>query len=718
MSDSAVSDSSPQFHDSNSIAELVRRLTEAEAALNQALGGPVDAIIDPDRATPILLIEAQKALRESEARYNRLMQRIAAVVIEMDPDGTIRFVNDAASVVTGYRPEELLGQRGQDMLFPGSLRRQVDVLNARFQTGDVTGYELVLMAKDARQVMLEFNSANQYRADGTLEKIVGLGVDITQRKQAEQELDEYRQQLESMVDERTAELKFANQALRESEERYRLAARATQDVIWDWNLVTDEVHWNIAIASHMGYLDALKGTDINWWHERVHPGDQDQVVRSLPEFLTEDEVYRSAEYRFRKADGEYAHVLDRAYVGYDDDGNPVRIVGAMFDITALRQAEAAEREQRMLAEVLHEIALTMISVLDLPAVLDSILAGVERVVPYDTVDLIVLEEDDAFIVESRGYDKYGMAPPLQRAPLAWWEYPLLQQMVKTRQPVMVSDIQRSADWVSLVADEWRRSFVGIPILLHDQVIGFINLTSIQVDFFTPMLVERLQILAHQAALAVRSARLYEQAQAAAAAQERERLARDLHDAVSQTLFSASMIADALQHKWQADPHSIGPRLEQLLQLTRGAQAEMRTLLFELRPTALFEAKLGDLLPQLMMAVRSRKWIETVIRVDDTINPPPDVKICLYRIAQESLNNVVKHSGANQVTMRLQMRQKQIELEISDNGQGFDPAGVATDSFGLKMMRERAEAVGAQVIVSSVLGQGTRVSVVWKQPAEN
>jgi PAS domain S-box-containing protein len=715
MSDSTGSLSSPQSH--VSIAELVRRLAEAEAALTEALGGPVDAIVDPDRATPILLVEAQEALRESEARYHRLITRIAAVVIEMDPDGVIQFVNDAASTVTGYRPDELFGQRAQDVLFPGALRQQIDGLFDLFRAGDVTEFELMLAAKDGRQVILEFNSANQYRADGTLEKIVGLGVDITQRKQAEQELDDYRRHLENQVEQRTVQLQSTNEALLESEERYRLAARATQDVIWDWNLETDEVHWNIAIASHIGYLEALKGTGIGWWRDRIHPQDRDQIIHSISEVIAGSKDFWSAEYRFRKADGDYAYVLDRGYVGYNEDHQPVRMVSAMFDATALRQAEAAEREQRRLAEVLREIALKMISVLDLPDVLDSILSGIERVVFYDTADLILIEEGgSAYITESRGYEKYGKTSPLSNAPFAWWEYPLLQQMVKTRRPVIVPDIRTCADWVQLVDQEWRRSYIGVPILLQDDVIGFFNLVSTQTNYFTPAMGDRLQLVAHQAALAVQSARLHQQARSAAATQERERLARDLHDAVSQSLFSASMIAEALQHQWKKiDPDRVDARLDQLLQLTRGAQAEMRTLLLELRPTALLEAKLEDLLPQLVTAIQSRKQIDIGIQLDDGIDPPPDVKICLYRIAQESLNNVIKHSGATQALVRLHLQQDQVELKISDNGQGFDPAGVAADSFGLKMMSERAEAVGAQVTVTSALGQGTHVNVLWVPP---
>ena len=130
-----------------------------------------------------------------------------------------------------------------------------------------------------------------------------------------------------------------------------------------------------------------------------------------------------------------------------------------------------------------------------------------------------------------------------------------------------------------------------------------------------------------------------------AEEERIRLARDLHDAVSQTLFSTSLIAEVLPRLWERNKEEGLKKLEEVRQLTRGALAEMRTLLFELRPAALADAELSDLLRQLAESVIGRARVPVTLEVEGTCAIPPDVKIAFYRIAQEALNNIAKHSGS-------------------------------------------------------------------------
>jgi ligand-binding sensor domain-containing protein/signal transduction histidine kinase len=198
----------------------------------------------------------------------------------------------------------------------------------------------------------------------------------------------------------------------------------------------------------------------------------------------------------------------------------------------------------------------------------------------------------------------------------------------------------------------------------------------------------------------------------AVAEERGRLARELHDAVTQTLFSASLIAEVLPELWQRNRDEALRRLEELRQLNRGALAEMRTLLLELRPAALEKAELRDLLRQLADALRSRAGLAVVVEADEVCALPTDVKVAFYRIAQEALNNIVKHARANQVNVRLRCETNAVELEIADDGKGFDPTEVSTEHHGLRIMRERAEAIGARFQVKSEPGHGTQVLVTW------
>ncbi|HEX5689388.1 MAG TPA: sensor histidine kinase, partial [Roseiflexaceae bacterium] len=191
-----------------------------------------------------------------------------------------------------------------------------------------------------------------------------------------------------------------------------------------------------------------------------------------------------------------------------------------------------------------------------------------------------------------------------------------------------------------------------------------------------------------------------------------RLARDLHDAVTQTLFSTSLIADVLPRLWSANPPEAQRRLGELRQLTRGALAEMRTLLLELRPSSLMETSLHELLRQLSEATTGRARIPVTLVVDGQCQLAPEIQISFYRIAQEALNNVARHAGASQARVQLLCQDTQIELLIWDDGHGFDPHAVAPEHLGLGIMRERAEAIGATLRIESEQGHGTHVRLFW------
>jgi PAS domain S-box-containing protein len=196
--------------------------------------------------------------------------------------------------------------------------------------------------------------------------------------------------------------------------------------------------------------------------------------------------------------------------------------------------------------------------------------------------------------------------------------------------------------------------------------------------------------------------------------ERTRLARDLHDAVTQTLFSASLIAEVLPEIWDMDEAEARKSTEELRQLTRGALAEMRTLLLELRPAALTQARFPDLVKQLSEAVIGRARLPVHLDVTGEYEMPPDVKVAFYRIAQESLNNIMKYARASQVKIQLRLECCNVHMEIRDNGIGFDPSAIRPTSLGMRIMRERAEAIHACLNISSSPGQGSTVSLNWNE----
>ena len=223
----------------------------------------------------------------------------------------------------------------------------------------------------------------------------------------------------------------------------------------------------------------------------------------------------------------------------------------------------------------------------------------------------------------------------------------------------------------------------------------------------------------QAALAIENARLRTQMEQDAVAAERNRLARELHDSVTQMLFSASLIAEVLPSIWQRSQEQGVEGLNEIRQLTRGALAEMRSLLLELRPHALEEARLEDLLPQLAELISGRIRTPVAVHIQGQALLPVDVRVAFYRIAQEALNNIVKHSQADEISLGLicadpgQSGQcRRAEMTIADNGCGFDEGPEPASHFGFNIMKERAQAIQARLEISSQVNCGTRITLTW------
>jgi nitrate/nitrite-specific signal transduction histidine kinase len=287
-------------------------------------------------------------------------------------------------------------------------------------------------------------------------------------------------------------------------------------------------------------------------------------------------------------------------------------------------------------------------------------------------------------------------------------------VMSTGKPAVVEDTHKEQRVATRITEpESIRSFMHVPIKIKGQLFGVFNFSYLTPRTFSEDEQRLFIALAQRAAMAIENAQLYEQAQFAATAEERQRLARELHDAVTQTLFSSSLIADVLPRIWERNPEEGRRRLEELRQLTRGALAEMRTLLMELRPSALVEVELGDLLRQLSEAFIGRSRIPIQLDIDTSRQIPPDVKVGLYRIAQEALNNIAKHSGASQVILALRSQDEGLELSIADNGCGFDPSGISSAHLGLKIMSERSREIGVHLTVDSQTGTGTKVIAQWK-----
>jgi signal transduction histidine kinase len=198
-------------------------------------------------------------------------------------------------------------------------------------------------------------------------------------------------------------------------------------------------------------------------------------------------------------------------------------------------------------------------------------------------------------------------------------------------------------------------------------------------------------------------------------EERQRIARDMHDAVSQTLFTASMVADALPSHWKSSDEKGLEGIDKLKTLTKGALAELRSILLELRPETILGSDLGGLIEQLAIGSMSYLEVSPNLSIEGNHTLPDEVQIAIYRIAQEIFSNIVKHSRATSIKVDFVNRGNSIHLSITDNGVGFITEDKHQDRFGLKIIQERATLIGAHVEIESEVDKGTEICLDWPAP---
>ena len=289
---------------------------------------------------------------------------------------------------------------------------------------------------------------------------------------------------------------------------------------------------------------------------------------------------------------------------------------------------------------------------------------------------------------------------------------LLGAMLADPTPYRTDDV--TADprfWGWPAAHPEMRSFLGVPIVFRGDVIGAFYLTDKEgADGFDAADQRLIEVLAAHAAVAMENARLFDASRELGVAEERNRLARDLHDTVTQTLFSLSLTAEAAASSLRSDPARAEAELAHVRELARTALGELRSLINELRPVALEAEGLVAALGKRLAVLGRANGFETELRVDGEVDLGLDAEVALLRIAQEALSNAVRHARARTVCVELAVGPDAVTLVVRDDGRGFDPdaRAVRARRLGLTSMRERAAALGGTLAVESAPGAGTAV----------
>lgn len=384
---------------------------------------------------------------------------------------------------------------------------------------------------------------------------------------------------------------------------------------------------------------------------------------------------------------------------------------------AIRHARLfdAERRAREQAATILEATRSVTSSLQLHAVLTEAGRCIAAAIGQPACAIWLLNEagtalTPAFRVAERANPSLdAIFASLPMLPLN--EVPRARQMVEHPEPLIV----RADDGLSEPEMEvWRRlpfhTYVAVPLAARDTVIGTAVVPVVGSRTFSPEGVEVATAIARSTALALENARLHERSQQLAVLEERNRLARDLHDSVTHALFSMSLISQALPTLIDRDIARARERIDRLNELGRGALAEMWALIFELRPAALEEQGLSVALTTHAAAFESREGIAVDLQIEADHRLPNQIEEAVFRVAQEALHNVAKHARATRVTVRLTVSPDELDLLVQDDGTGFDAAAqaAARRTLGLTSMRERAVLLGGDCTIASAPAHGTTI----------
>lgn len=502
----------------------------------------------------------EEQIRGGEELYRQLIETAYEGVWIVDEQAVTTYVNERLTRMLGYTREEMLGRPVFDFIVEEEQEHARQNLEQR-RRGKVEQFERRLKHKNGETLWV-MASLSPIIEEGRFKGALGMITDINEIKKAQADLKEALDEMERRVEERTRELSEANAALRreisehletewllkEQHERFDFVARATNDLIYDWDIPSDMVWFNDAAEALLGYPGGTVREGKDRWLQLVHPRDREGLEKRFQNFLATKQQLWSAEYRVRRMDGSYVTLFDQAYLIYDEDGNPRRFVGTASDISARVQAEEARKK-----------------------------------------------------------------------------------------------------------------------LLHSVV--------------------------------------------AAYEEERKRVARELHDQLSQQLIAMNLVLESLKAESSLSERAVR-QVEGLQRELDELAGEVTRIEWNLHPAALEGADLYEAIQNQVEQWSERARIQLLTDIDvnqDKLSLP--AKTCLFRLIQESLTNIYKHSKAREVTLSLKERGGEVLLVIADDGVGFDlreQQERAASGLGLRSMRERVELLGGHFDIETSRGSGTSI----------
>ena len=537
----------PVFHGLLNQVVYLERVQNKELYLQPIEGTPfyvaatVTVLSSGDAAEQTLLywsirdITKHKILEDIWRQYEFIANTSKDLMMLIDTEYRYVAVNEAFCRLHNRTRSDVINYPVADILGHDYFEQEMKPYLDRCFAGQEVNYQTSVGIPVMDQRYFEVMYYPYTNFEGQVTQVVIVSRDVTKRKLAEEALQRAHEELEGRVAERTQELSRINaylkqqivererakEALLVSEERYKHLLKAVTDYIYLVQVSEGQpltTYHSPACVAVTGYNSEEYEANPNLWYEMIHPDDQQEVVSRLNRLLSGKDIL-PLEHRIIHRDHSIRWVQNTIVPRYDGAGNLTAYEGLVSDITERKKVEEererlliAEREQRLMAETLGEVFLALTSQINHKAVLDEILQQARRLVSYRAANIVLIEQGKLQTAHWQGYENLSQQGSINLSQQRVDDFPLDAHVIQTRQPLILSDVQQSSEWVIVPDLDWIKSFVAVPICLLDQVLGLLRLDGDRTHQFTAQDIERLQPLANAAAIALENARLYEQLQ--------------------------------------------------------------------------------------------------------------------------------------------------------------------------------------------------------------
>ncbi|MBN1318518.1 MAG: PAS domain S-box protein [Anaerolineales bacterium] len=642
-------------------------------------------------------------------RYSALLHTVKDWIWEVDANALISYAGPQVVEILGYHPEELIGTSPFDLMDEKEGKRVKDIFTAIARNQrSFHGLENVCLHKDGSKRIIETSAIPIFESDGTFRGYAGTDRDITERRIAERKLIETQQKLENLISNLPG-----------------MAYRYTNDE--NTTLLFASFGCKALLGYEPHHLTDLRQVS---FETLIHPDDRKRIRSEINNATAQGRPYHLI-YRLVTAGSNVKWVSDKGREIPSSNNNPGTLEGFIVDNTDRLQALRSIQPHTIhdSKEIERQLELSE-SLKNVMSVINSC-RFVRETLAYITEESVnLLDADSAICLYQRGNANDIELVTTVNFPSPWTlkNHDMMQWISsnagQTRVPLVVdlendhhNKDQATNDQRNNINRQYFESLYSscliVPVFAGASPGGAMVLFYKSEKRYTPEELELASLLGREIDLAIESGRLRTLATDAAIVEERKRLARELHDSVTQLLCGLTLYSESARRFLNLeDNDGLAECIKQISISTRQALSEMRLLVYELHPETTDMGDMLEVLTRRLQAVEARSGIKTSLDFQARSDLPDIIRATLIKVSQEALNNIIKHAKADRVNIRIDQTGQQITMSIRDNGCGFDLNNAMRYSgIGLKSMEEQMRMIGGELIIESAIGEGTCLKAI-------